>query len=191
MIEQPYTIKSTHTVDDANKSMNEYGISGLLVVDGKKKLVGIITRRDITFEKDTSRKVSELMSKDVVTANEGITTNQGKEILHEHRVEKLPVVDDRKTIVGLITSKDILKMDKYPYASKDKKGRLLVGAAVGVKGDFLERAESLLKLVRTHLLSILLTVIAIMLSMQHMIKKAFPMCEHWECCYWGRCKGSN
>ena len=108
-----------------------------------------------------------LMSKDVVTANEGITTNQGKEILHEHRVEKLPVVDDRKTIVGLITSKDILKMDKYPYASKDKKGRLLVGAAVGVKGDFLERAESLRKLVRTHLLSILLTVIAIMLSMQY------------------------
>ena len=128
MIEQPYTIKSTHTVDDANKSMNEYGISGLLVVDEEKKLVGIITRRDITFEKDSSRKVSELMSKDVVTANEGITTNQGKEILHEHRVEKLPVVDERKTIVGLITSKDILKMDKYPYASKDKKGRLLVGA---------------------------------------------------------------
>jgi IMP dehydrogenase len=147
-------------------------------VDEEKKLVGIITRRDITFEKDSSRKVSELMSKDVVTANEGVTTNQGKEILHEHRVEKLPVVDDRKTIVGLITSKDILKMDKYPYASKDKKGRLLVGAAVGVKGDFLERAESLLEAgADTLVVDIAHGHSDNALNAVQMIKKAFPMCE--------------
>src|SRR6186713_2119762 len=109
IIEQPYTIKSTLTVDHANKSMMEYGISGLIVEDEEKKLVGIITRRDITFEKDSNRKVSELMSKDVITANEGITTDQAKEILHKHRIEKLPVIDEKKNIVGLITSKDILK----------------------------------------------------------------------------------
>ena len=178
MIEQPYTIKSTQTVDDANKSMNEYGISGLLVVNEEKKLVGIITRRDITFEKDSSRKVSDLMSKDVVTASEGITTDQGKEILHEHRIEKLPVVDEKKAIVGLITSKDILKMEKYPHASKDKKGRLLVGAAVGVKGDFLERADSLLEAgADTLVVDIAHGHSDNALNAVHMIKKAFPLCE--------------
>ena len=96
IIEQPYTIKSSASVDEANRSMNEYGISGLIVVNEEKKLVGIITRRDITFEENPSRQVSELMSKDVITANDGITTNQAKDILHKYRLEKLPVVDDKK-----------------------------------------------------------------------------------------------
>jgi IMP dehydrogenase len=178
IIEQPYTIESTASVDDANRSMNEYGISGLIVQNEEKKLVGIITRRDITFEENPSRKVSELMSKDVITANEGITTDQAKEILHKYRIEKLPVIDDKKTIVGLVTSKDILKMEKYPYASKDKKGRLLVGAAVGVKGDFLERTESLLEAgADTIVVDIAHGHSDNALNAVHMIKKAFPMCE--------------
>ena len=178
VIEQPYTIKSTLTVDDANKSMNEYGISGLLVEDEEKKLAGIITRRDITFEKDRTLKVCELMSKDVITANSGITTEEAKEILHKHRIEKLPVIDGNRNIVGLITSKDILKMEKYPHASKDKKGRLLVGAAVGVKGDFLERTESLLEAgADTIVVDIAHGHSDNALNAVHLIKKAFPMCE--------------
>lgn len=177
MIEQPYTIKPDMTVADAKKAMAGYGVSGLLVEEGGK-LTGIITRRDTTFETNNRRKVSELMTKDVVTASNGITIEQAKEILHKQRIEKLPVVDDKKYIIGLITSKDILKMDQYPYASKDKKGRLLVGAAVGVKGDYLDRTEALLEagtdvlvvdIAHGHSENAINTV--------RMIKKAFPDCE--------------
>lgn len=177
MIEQPYTIKPDITVAEAKKAMAEYGVSGLLVEEGGK-LAGIITRRDITFEKNNKRKVSELMTKEVITAKAGTTIEEAKEILHEQRIEKLPVIDEKHHIVGLITSKDILKMDQYPHASKDKKGRLLVGAAVGVKGDYLERAEALLEagadvlvvdIAHGHSENAINTV--------HMIKKAFPNCE--------------
>lgn len=177
MIEQPYTVKPDLTVAEAKKAMAEFSVSGLLVEEGDK-LLGIITRRDITFEKNNKLKVSELMTKDVVTAKAGITIDQAKEILHNKRIEKLPVIDDKKHIVGLITSKDILKMDQYPHASKDRKGRLLVGAAVGVKGDYLERTEALLEagadiivvdIAHGHSENAINTV--------HMIKKAFPSCE--------------
>jgi IMP dehydrogenase len=177
MIEQPYTIKPDVPMAEAKKAMAEYGVSGLLVEEGGK-LAGIITRRDITFEKNPKRKVSELMTKDVITAKAGLTIEQAKEILHKQRIEKLPVVDDKKRIVGLITSKDILKMEHYPHASKDRKGRLLVGAAVGVKGDYLERTEALLEagadvlvvdIAHGHSENAINTV--------HMIKKAFPDCE--------------
>lgn len=178
IIEQPYTIRPDMMIHDAKSMMREYGVSGLLVEDDGEKLAGIITRRDITFEKNLKNKVSALMSKDVITAKDGTTIDQAKEILHNHRIEKLPVIDDKKRIVGLITSKDILKMDQYPYASKDKKGRLLVGAAVGVKGDYLERAEALLAagsdiivvdIAHGHSDNAINTV--------HMIKKVFPNCE--------------
>ncbi len=178
MIEQPYTIKPDLTVAEAKKAMAEYSVSGLLVEEEGGKLLGIITRRDITFEKNNKLKVSELMTKDVITAKMGITIDQAKEILHNKRIEKLPVVDDKKRIVGLVTSKDILKMEQYPYASKDKKGRLLVGAAVGVKGDYLERTEALLEagadvivvdIAHGHSENAINTV--------HMIKKAFPDSE--------------
>jgi IMP dehydrogenase len=177
MIEQPYTIKPDLTVAEAKRAMAEYSVSGLLVED-RGKLLGIITRRDITFENNNRLKVSELMTKDVITAKVGLTIDQAKEILHNERIEKLPVVDDKRHIVGLITSKDILKMEQYPYASKDKKGRLLVGAAVGVKGDYLERTEALLEagadvivvdIAHGHSENAINTV--------HMIKKAFPDCE--------------
>jgi IMP dehydrogenase len=177
IIEQPYTVKPDSTVQDAKNVMAEYGVSGLLVEEAGK-LAGIITRRDITFEKNNKRKVSELMTKEVITVKAGTTIEQAKEILHKQRIEKLPVVDDKKRIVGLITSKDILKMDEYPHASKDKKGRLLAGAAVGVKGDYLERTEALLEagadvlvvdIAHGHSDNAINTV--------HMIKKAFPNCE--------------
>lgn len=178
MIEQPYTVGQDMKVIDVSKLMTNYGVSGLLVEDDDHKLVGIITRRDITFESDPTRKVSDLMSKDVIMAQKGITIEKAKDILHKHRIEKLPVVGKRNRIVGLITSKDILKMEQYPYASKDKKGRLLVGAAVGVKGDFLERTETLLEAGAD--------VIVVDIAHGHsdnainavkMIKRAFPNCE--------------
>lgn len=177
IIEQPYTIKPDITVLEARKAMEGYGVSGLLVEEGGK-LAGIITRRDITFEKDSKRKVSEVMTREVITAKAGTTIEQAKEILHKQRIEKLPVIDEKKRIVGLITSKDILKIDEYPYASKDRKGRLLVGAAVGVKGDYLERTEALLEagadvlvvdIAHGHSDNAINTV--------QMIKKAFPNCE--------------
>jgi IMP dehydrogenase len=177
VIEQPYTIKETASVKDAKKMMMDYGVSGLLVEE-EKRLVGIITQRDITLEKNENSNVSDLMSKNMITAKEGTTIEQAKEILHNHRIEKLPVVDATGRIVGLITRKDILKREQYPYASKDKKGRLLVGAAVGVKGDYLERTESLLEagsdaivvdIAHGHSDNAINTV--------HMIKKAFPNCE--------------
>jgi IMP dehydrogenase len=177
VIEQPYTIKQTASIKDAKKMMMDYGVSGLLVEE-ENRLAGIITQRDITLERNEESSVSDLMSKDMITAKEGTTIEQAKEILHNHRIEKLPVVDATGRIVGLITSKDILKMEQYPYASKDKKGRLLVGAAVGVKGDYLERTESLLEagsdaivvdIAHGHSDNAINTV--------HMIKKAFPYCE--------------
>ncbi len=178
MIEQPYTIKADVKVYEAMKMMREYGVSGLLVEDKDRTLNGIITNRDITFEKNMERKVSELMTNNVITAKYGTTMEQAKEILHKHRIEKLPVVDDKNRIVGLITSKDIMKMDQYPSASKDKKGRLLVGAAVGVKGDFLERTEALLDAgADTIIVDIAHGHSNNAINTVNMIKKAFPHCE--------------
>ena len=177
IIEQPYTIKPDSTAKEARIAMDRFGVSGLLVEESSK-LTGIITRRDISFLDSLDTKVSDLMSKDVITAKEGITIEKAKEVLHQHRIEKLPVVNSNKHIIGLVTSKDILKMEEYPFASKDKKGRLLVGAAVGVKGDYLERTEALLEsgadsivvdIAHGHSDNAINTV--------RNIKKAFPSCE--------------
>ena len=144
MIENPYSISSDKSISDALEYANEKEISGLLVVDSDSKLVGIVTERDLLFA-DPNNCISDVMSKDVVTAKPGVTLDEAKNILHKHRIEKLPIVDDSRIIKGLITSKDITNNADFPNASKDKKGRPLVGAAVGVKGDFLERSESLLE----------------------------------------------
>lgn len=143
MIEQPYTISIDSSVGYAKKIMDDFGISGLLI-EKDKKLAGIITKRDLLFETNFENNISSVMSKDVVFAEIGTTIEKAKYILHKNRIEKLPIIDKDKQIIGLITSKDILKMEEFPNASKDKKGRLLVGAAVGVKGDYLERTEALL-----------------------------------------------
>ena len=178
IIEQPYTIGPHNTIKEAHAIMSEKGISGLLVEDDNKKLCGIITRRDIVFEKNLNMNVSNLMTKDVISAKVGTTIEQAKEILHKNKMEKLPILDEEKKIIGLITGKDILKMEKYPNASKDKKGRLLVGAAVGVKDDYLERTEALLNngadvivvdIAHGHSDNAINTV--------KLIKKAFPTCE--------------
>ena len=178
VIEQPYTVKPDMTLADMQKLMAEYGVSGLLVEDGEGKLAGIITKRDTMFEKNGKRRVSDLMTKEVITAKAGTTIEQAKEILHKHRIEKLPLVDSKGRVAGLITSKDILKIDEYPHAAKDKKGKLLVGGAVGVKGDYLERTEALLgagadtivvDIAHGHSENAINTV--------RMIKKAFPSCD--------------
>ena len=144
MIENPYMINQDKTVQDALDYAEEKEVSGLLVVDSDSKLAGIVTDRDLLFETNTSHLIKDVMTKEVVTAKPGISSEDAKEILHKHRIEKLPIVDESGSINGLITSKDITNIEDYPSASKDNKGRPLVGAAVGVKGDFLERTEALL-----------------------------------------------
>lgn len=177
VIEQPYTVKPDMTLADMHRLMADYGVSGLLVEDGGK-LAGIITRRDIMFEKNSKRRVADLMTKDVITAKAGTTIEQAKEILHKHRIEKLPLIDGKGRIAGLITGKDILKMDEYPHAAKDKKGRLLVGGAVGVKGDYLERTEALLEAgADTIVVDIAHGHSDNAINTVRMIKKAFPSCD--------------
>ena len=177
MIENPYSISADKSIQDALDYVDEKEVSGLLVVDSNSKLVGIITERDLLFANPTNS-IQDAMTKDVVTAKPGVTLEEAKEFLHKHRIEKLPIVDDSGVIKGLITSKDITNNADYPNASKDKKGRPLVGAAVGVKGDFLERSESLLEAGA----DVLVVDIAHghsenALSTVRNIKKAFPDCE--------------
>jgi IMP dehydrogenase len=145
IIENPYFIKPEQTVREAISYMKEKEVSGLLVTDSDSKLVGILTSRDIMFESESTKLVKDIMTSDVVTSKSGINVSEAKKILQENRIEKLPLVDERGVVKGLITSKDIMNIDNYPSASKDKKGRPLVGAAVGVKGDFMERTEALLE----------------------------------------------
>lgn len=177
MIEQPYTISIDSSVGYAKKIMADFGISGLLI-EKDKKLAGIITKRDLLFETNLENNISSVMSKDVVSAELGTTIEKAKYILHMNRIEKLPIIDKDKHIIGLITSKDILKMEEFPHASKDKKGRLLVGAAVGVKGDYLERTEALLDAGA----DVMVVDIAHghsdnAINCVHLIKKAFKDCE--------------
>ena len=177
MIENPYSISPEKSIEDALDYAEEKEISGLLVVDSDSKLIGIVTERDLLFANKTN-KIQDVMTKDVVTAKIGVTLDESKEILHKHRIEKLPIVDDSGIVKGLITSKDITNNADFPNASKDKKGRPLVGAAVGVKGDFLERSESLLEAGT----DVLVVDIAHghsenAISTVRNIKKAFPDCE--------------
>jgi IMP dehydrogenase len=144
MITDPITLSSDKLMGDALDMMAEYHISGIPITTENGDLVGIITNRDLRFETDRTRPVNELMtSKNLVTVPEATTLEQAKEILHQHRIEKLLVVDDYGKLSGLITVKDIMKQIKHPHASKDKQGRLRVGAAIGVSGDYMERAEAL------------------------------------------------
>ena len=177
MIENPYSISSEKSIKDALEYAEDKDISGLLVVDSNSKLVGIVTERDLLFA-NSNGSISDIMTKDVVTAKPGVTLDEAKQILHQHRIEKLPIVDDSGIIKGLITSKDITNNADFPNASKDKKGSPLVGAAVGVKGDFLERTESLLEAGT----DVLVVDIAHghsenAISAIKNIKKAFPDCE--------------
>ena len=179
MIENTYLVSQDETISIALDIMAEKEVSGLLVVDSESSLVGILTERDVLFESlDSTKLVKELMTKDVITSKPGINVDEAKDILKNNRIEKLPLVDDDQKIHGLYTTQDILNTENYPIASHDSKGRPLVGAAVGVKGDFLERTEALLEAGTDAI------VVAIAhghsenaISTVKNIKKAFPDCE--------------
>jgi len=144
MIVEPVTLPPDRTIGEALEVMKRFSISGIPVTQ-KGKLVGIITNRDLRFEKKLHKKISEVMTKDkLITVPEGTDLEKAKEILHEKRIEKLPIVDKRGYLKGLITVKDIMKNIQYPNACKDARGRLRVGAALGVSRDLLERAEALI-----------------------------------------------
>ncbi|PLX42155.1 MAG: IMP dehydrogenase [Deltaproteobacteria bacterium] len=146
MIVDPITVGPDERVEQALEYMSRYRISGVPVVDGSGKLVGILTNRDLRFEKDFTQKVKEVMtSENLVTVPPGTTLEEAKDLLHKHRIEKLPVVDESYKLTGLITIKDIEKARKYPNACKDEMGRLRVGAAVGVGVGRDERVEALIK----------------------------------------------
>ena len=145
VITDPFYLSPEHTLKDANDLMAKFRISGVPITEGKK-LVGIITNRDLKFEEDFSRPIRECMtSKNLVTAKEGVTLKEAKAILAKARVEKLPIVDDDFNLKGLITIKDIEKQIKYPLSAKDEQGRLLCGAAVGITKNVMDRVEALVK----------------------------------------------
>jgi IMP dehydrogenase len=146
MIQEPVTLHEAATVGDAIKIMREFHIGGIPVVDNAGILKGIITNRDLRFQKDMKMPVAEVMTKDnLVTAPKGTTLSQAEVILQDYKIEKLPVVDDNGLLIGLITFKDIQKFKNFPDACKDEHGRLRVGAAVGVTADTLERVDALVK----------------------------------------------
>ena len=176
MILDPVTLKSDATLGEAVSLMREHKIGGIPVVDADTKLVGIITNRDLRFEKDLSKKVGDVMTtENLITAAYGTNLAGAQEILEKHKIEKLPIVDDNNILQGLITFKDIQKVKNYPRAVKDAHGRLLVGAAVGVTADTIERVSALV--------AVGVDVIAIdtahghshgVLDMVSKVKKTFP-----------------
>ncbi len=145
VITDPFSLSPEHTLDDADKLMAKFRISGVPICEGTK-LVGIITNRDLKFETDYSKKIKESMtSEGLITAREGITLEEAKKILAQARKEKLPIVDENYNLKGLITIKDIEKTIKYPNSAKDSQGRLLCAAAVGVTPDITDRVDELVK----------------------------------------------
>lgn len=146
VIVNPFYLSKDHTAADANELMGRYKISGVPICDENKKLIGIITNRDMRFLTDFNVKIEDVMTKDgLVTAPVGTTLAEAQEILKRHKIEKLPLVDGEGKLKGLITIKDIEKAVQYPNASRDKGGRLLCGAAIGVTSDVLVRAKALVE----------------------------------------------
>lgn len=144
MIIDPLTLLVEATIGDALKLMKEYKIGGIPIVDAKDKLVGILTNRDLRFETDKSRQVKEVMTKEnLITAPEGTDLKKAEKILRQYKIEKLPVVNRQGKLIGLITYRDILQLRNNPNAVKDSLGRLLVGAALGITRDLMDRAAAL------------------------------------------------
>ena len=177
VITDPFYLSPEHTLEDANDLMAKFRISGVPITEGpNRKLVGIITNRDLKFETDYSRKIKECMtSENLITAKVGITLEDAKKILASARKEKLPIVDDNFCLRGLITIKDIEKQIKYPNSAKDSQGRLLCGAAVGITANVVERVEELVAAkvdvivmdsAHGHSANVIRTV--------HMVKEKFP-----------------
>ena len=175
VITDPFYLSPEHTLKDADELMAKFRISGVPITENGK-LVGIITNRDLKFEEDFSKKIKESMtSENLITAKEGITLEEAKKILAKARKEKLPIVDDNFNLKGLITIKDIEKQIKYPLSSKDSKGRLLCGAALGITANVLDRAQ---ELVNAHVDVVVLDSAhghsANVLNCVRMIKEKFP-----------------
>ena len=144
VVKNPITLTTSNTLKEVNRIVAETYTGGIVILDENKRLAGIITTRDLLFEKDENRPLREVMTTKVVTAPSNTTLEEAEKILHKYRIEKLPLVDSEGHLTGLITVKDILKLEKYPLASKDELGHLSVGAAIGVKANDLERVEKLL-----------------------------------------------
>ena len=146
MIIDPVTLDANSLVIDAKNNMKKYKIGGIPIVSKTGKLIGIVTNRDLRFERDNSKKLSEVMTtKNLITAKAGTSMSQAEDILQTHKIEKLPVVDSKGILIGLITFRDINKHSEKPTSNKDKLGRLIVSAAIGTDKDFLVRAEKLIK----------------------------------------------
>ena len=144
VVTDPIILDVSHTIGDVKRIVAETGTGGILIVDADKRLVGIITTRDLLSEDDDAKPVTRVMHRDVVSAAPETTSDEAMAILHAQRIEKLPLVDPRGRVVGLITQKDLMKNEQFPKATKDSRGRLAVGAAIGVKEKELERVECLL-----------------------------------------------
>lgn len=146
MIIDPITLQAGARVRDARQIMDKYGIGGIPIVDSTNHLIGILTNRDLRFETDYNRQITEIMTKDkLVTTQKGTTLNQAKGIIQQYKVEKLPVVDEQGKLIGLITYKDIMRLEDYPLSCKDTFGRLVVGAAVGVNSELHDRVDALVQ----------------------------------------------
>ncbi|RJP49366.1 MAG: IMP dehydrogenase [Anaerolineaceae bacterium] len=145
IVDKPITMTDAHTVRDVKQVVDETGTGGILIVDKNEKLIGIVTTRDLLFEEDDDKLLTEIMTKEVITASQKTSLKDAEKLLHDHRIEKLPLVDEDGKVAGLMTLKDIMKITKFPKATKDSKGRLAVGAAVGVRDMEMRRVEAALE----------------------------------------------
>ncbi len=145
IVESPITMSTAHTVGDLKKIVGETGTGGILILSADEKLVGIVTTRDLLFENNDSKPLTEIMQKKVITGPEQISLKDAEKLLHKNRIEKLPLVDANGRVAGLVTLKDIMKITQYPKATKDSRGRLIVGAAVGVRDKEMRRVEAALQ----------------------------------------------
>jgi IMP dehydrogenase len=145
IVDKPITMSDSHTVGEVKRIVDETGSGGILILDKNEKLIGIVSTRDLLFEENGSKLVSEIMTREVHSAPPNTTLKEAERLLHEYRIEKLPLVDKDGHVVGLVTLKDIMKITQYPKATKDARGRLAVGAAVGVREKEMRRVEAMLE----------------------------------------------
>ena len=145
IVDKPITMTESNTVGDLKRVVEETGTGGILILDSSERLIGIVTTRDLLFESDESKCVTKIMSSPVKTAPPNTSLKDAERLLHEYRVEKIPLVDEEGKVKGLVTLKDIMKITKFPKATKDAKGRLAVGAAVGVRDKEMRRVEAVLQ----------------------------------------------
>src|SRR5215813_10385555 len=145
IVDKPITMMESNTVGDVKRVVDETGTGGILILDKNDKLIGIVSTRDLLFENDLTKPLTAIMSREVHSAPPNTSLKDAERLLHEYRVEKLPLVNEAGKVVGLVTLKDIMKITQYPKATKDSRGRLSVGAAVGVRDREMRRVEAVLE----------------------------------------------